>query len=182
MTDRNVQFPNRFEIVPVPGTTNIFDVTPAPGAVYEDGTFWNKQNVLKDATAALYGKSGNAVPDEIFAAIRPLITAAQNAANTVQNDVSKRAYINTGSYEGTSYGATVADKTIYFDVPVKMLFIWATTNHQLWFAYIPKKILFQFGSNSDQSSNIVDVGTNYITLNSKINNKAYGPYHYIAIG
>lgn len=80
MKDRNVQFPNRFEIVPVPGTTNIFDVIPAPGAVYEEGTFWNKQNVLKDATAALYGKTAAAVPDEIFAAIAPYLPQIRKIA------------------------------------------------------------------------------------------------------
>lgn len=90
MKDRNVQFPNRFEIVPVPGTTNIFDVTPAPGAVYEEGTFWNKQNVLKDATAALYGKTAAAVPDEIFAAIKSLIS-----------NVDKKIKIASGSYTST---------------------------------------------------------------------------------
>lgn len=90
MKDRNVQFPNRFEIVPVPGTTNIFDVTPAPGAVYEEGTFWNKQNVLKDATAALYGKTAAAVPDEIFAAIKTLIS-----------NVDRKIKISSGSYTST---------------------------------------------------------------------------------
>lgn len=67
MTDRNVQFPNRFQLVPVPGTTNIFDLTPAPGTVYENGTFWNKQNVLQDDTAALYsGLPENPTPDDVF--------------------------------------------------------------------------------------------------------------------
>lgn len=102
MTDRNVQFPNRFEIVPVPGTTNIFDVNPAPGTVYENGTFWNKQNVLKDATAALYGKGPAAVPDEIFAAIfakfSPLLADS----------------VVVGNYRGTGEAANITptDETV----------------------------------------------------------------------
>lgn len=112
MTDRNVQFPNRFEIVPVPGTTNIFDVLPAPGTVYAEGTFWNKQNVLKDATAALYGKGSNASPDEIFAAARALITAAQNTANA-------KPRIETGNYTGDG----TVPKTLTFSFPPKVVFI-----------------------------------------------------------
>ena len=48
--------------------------------VQQNGTGWTKANVLKDATAALYGKTSSAVPDDIFAAIRPLITAASGDA------------------------------------------------------------------------------------------------------
>lgn len=62
----------------------------------------NKANLLKDATAALYGKSATAVPDDIFAAIRPLIQTAQNSG----------LHIQTGSYVGT--GATSGSRTIYF--------------------------------------------------------------------
>ena len=116
MKDRNVQFPNRFEIVPVPGTTNIFDVTPAPGAVYEEGTFWNKQNVLKDATAALYGKTAAAVPDEIFAAIRPLITAAQNTANT-------KSRIESGYYTGTGSGGANSPNSLRFSFAPKLVML-----------------------------------------------------------
>lgn len=116
MKDRNVQFPNRFEIVAVPGTTNIFDVTPAPGEVYEEGTFWNKQNVLQDATAALYGKGSNASPDEIFAAIKPLISAAQNTADGKTNSFF-------GKYTGTGKYGSGNENSLTFPFPPKILFI-----------------------------------------------------------
>ncbi|WP_298030308.1 hypothetical protein, partial [uncultured Dysosmobacter sp.] len=69
MKDRQVQFPSRYRLVKVPGTDDIFDLTPAPGAVDEEGTLVNKSTLLKDATAALYGLGTEAVPDEVLAAL-----------------------------------------------------------------------------------------------------------------
>ena len=67
MYDRNVQFPNRYRIQKVEGTSDIFDVIPAPGEVSEEGTFLNKAKLLKDATAALYKLGRDAVPDDVLA-------------------------------------------------------------------------------------------------------------------
>lgn len=62
------------------------------------GTSLNKSNLLTDATAALYGKTSTATPNTIFAAIRPLITAAQTSADG-------KAKIEVGTYTGTgTYG------------------------------------------------------------------------------
>ena len=99
--DRNVQYPYRFHVRPVPGTDDICEIIPAPGTVYEDGTFWNKQNVLKDATAALYGKTAAAVPDEIFAAIRTLIQSAQSTAERNNAKFAMGSYAGTGTKEIT---------------------------------------------------------------------------------
>ena len=65
MYDRNVEFPNRYQLVKVPGTDDIYDVIPAPGRVDNDGTFINKSSLLTDATAALYGMGADAVPDDV---------------------------------------------------------------------------------------------------------------------
>lgn len=67
MTDRNVQHPKRYQMVPVQGTTDIVDLTPAPGEIYAEGTLINKATLLKDATAALFGLGTDAVPDDVFA-------------------------------------------------------------------------------------------------------------------
>lgn len=66
MQDRNVEFPNRYRMVKVDGTDDIFDLIPAPGTIYEDGTFRNKANDLTDATAALFGFGSNAVQNDVF--------------------------------------------------------------------------------------------------------------------
>lgn len=50
MTDRNVQFPDYFHLEKVPGTEDIFKITPAPGEVAAEGTFLNKANLLSDET------------------------------------------------------------------------------------------------------------------------------------
>ena len=48
-----------------------------PAGVQTMGTLLNKGNLLKDATAALYGLGAEAVPDEIFAYIQPILAAAK---------------------------------------------------------------------------------------------------------
>jgi hypothetical protein len=53
MKDRNVEYPNRYRLVPVEGTTNIYDVIPTPGKVSEEGTFVGK--ALMDHVIAAYG-------------------------------------------------------------------------------------------------------------------------------
>ena len=60
---------------------------------------YSKQQSLKAATAALYGLTAAAVPDDVLAKARTLITAAQTAANG-------RARVVTGSYAGTGQAFT----------------------------------------------------------------------------
>ena len=63
-----------------------------PGGWSQLPTFLNKNNLLKDATAALYGRGSSAVPDEILSDIRKLL--------------DKRAQMAVGTYIGTgTYGA-----------------------------------------------------------------------------
>lgn len=69
MIDRNVQFPNRFQLTKVEGTDDIYDLTPAPGTVEAEGDLINKATLLKDSTAEMYGLDDTAVPDDVFAAL-----------------------------------------------------------------------------------------------------------------
>lgn len=66
MTDRDVQYPNRYKMTKVEGTDDIVELTPAPGVVTAEGDFINKKTLLQDDTAAMYGKTNMAVPDDIF--------------------------------------------------------------------------------------------------------------------
>lgn len=66
MKDRNVEFPNRYRMVKVEGTDDIFDLIPAPGEISDEGTFINKFTLLKDATAEMFGLGADAVPDDVF--------------------------------------------------------------------------------------------------------------------
>lgn len=65
MYDRNVEYPNRYQLVKVEGTDDIYDLVPAPGTVNNEGTLINKNSLLKDATAALFGLGADAVPDDV---------------------------------------------------------------------------------------------------------------------
>lgn len=73
MRDRSVEFPNRYRMIPVPGSANIVDLEPVPGEVNDEGTPINKATLLQDETAALYGLDGTAVPDDCFNAIIDLL-------------------------------------------------------------------------------------------------------------
>lgn len=72
MDDRNVQFPTRYRMIKVPGTDDIFDMIPAPGTVYNEGTPINKANLLTDAVTNLIGLTGDVVPNDMM---RVLATA-----------------------------------------------------------------------------------------------------------
>lgn len=65
MHDRNVEHPNRYRMVKVEGTDDIYDIVPAPGRVDNDGTLINKATLLKDSTAAKFGLGSDAVPDDV---------------------------------------------------------------------------------------------------------------------
>lgn len=67
--------------------------------------YFTKDESLTDATAALYGLSGSAVPDDVLAKARSLITTAQNAAADVRSD-AKWAQIGTADLSGTAANTT----------------------------------------------------------------------------
>ena len=65
MKDRIPLYPGRVKLNPVSGQANTFDLTRADQPTQE-GTPLNKASLLKDATAALFGKTNAAVPDDIL--------------------------------------------------------------------------------------------------------------------
>lgn len=70
MKDRVVQYPHRYQLVPVSGQSDTYDIIAKPGTVTEVGTPLNKATLLKDETALLYELTGpNAIPDKVFATI-----------------------------------------------------------------------------------------------------------------
>lgn len=65
MQDRVPLYPGRVTLTPVSGQANTFDLTRADQPTQE-GTPLNKASLLKDTTAALFGKTNAAVPDDIL--------------------------------------------------------------------------------------------------------------------
>lgn len=66
MQDRVPLYPGRVMLTPVPGQENTFDMVRADSPTQE-GTQLSKENLLKDATAAMFGLDASAVPDEVLA-------------------------------------------------------------------------------------------------------------------
>lgn len=65
MQDRIPLYPGRVKMTPVAGQANTFDMVRADDPT-QAGTPLNKETLLKDATAALYGLGANAVPDDVL--------------------------------------------------------------------------------------------------------------------
>ena len=65
MKDRVPLYPGRVTLTPVSGQANTYDLTRADQPTQE-GTPLNKANLLKDSTAAAFGKTNAAVPDDIL--------------------------------------------------------------------------------------------------------------------
>lgn len=59
MKDRVTQFPHRYQLVPVAGQADTYDIVAKPGTVTEEGTPINKANLLSDETAELYELVGD---------------------------------------------------------------------------------------------------------------------------
>lgn len=88
-----------------------------PAGVAQMGDALNKQTLLKDSTAALFGLPNTAVPNDILAAIRPLITEAHNVTRII-----------SGTYAGRYSGSgTVTPQTLNFGFRPK-LFLCGTPN------------------------------------------------------
>lgn len=75
---------------------------------------YSKQQSLKAATAAAYGLTSSAVPDDVLAKALTLITAAQTAANA-------KAVIYTGSYTGTGTSGPDHPNQITFPTAPKLV-------------------------------------------------------------
>lgn len=55
MTDRIVEFPNRYLLTLPDGTSILVNLTPEPGEIIDAGTLLNKLTLLSDNTAAMLG-------------------------------------------------------------------------------------------------------------------------------
>ena len=97
MQDRVPLYPGRVKLTPVSGQENTYDMVRADQPSQE-GTPINKNSLLKDATAALYGLGADAVPDDVFCATKEWIDGFSE--NSVHCIFGKRT--GNGSHEGFS--------------------------------------------------------------------------------
>lgn len=100
----------------VEGTDDIYDLTPAPGAVTEEGTFLNVENLLKDTTAALLGGDANMVPDEALVALK-------EAIDSLTPGKVGAAQIEIGSYTGNGNAGSSNPSSLSFSFPISAVII-----------------------------------------------------------
>lgn len=127
MEDREPLYPGRIKLTPVSGQANVYDSVRADQPV-KAGSPLNKNTFLKDTTAALFGKTSAALPDEIF---QILANAAlyKNGEIVTPGGISvPNVQIEIGSYVGTgTYGADNPSSITFQKKPV-VVFIRGNSN------------------------------------------------------
>ena len=103
MKDRVPVNPGRVLIAPENGSSAYYATMTRADNPTQEGTPLNKNSLLKDSTAALFGLGVDAVPDDVLNAIKTLIDTANANVNT-------KAKIASGSYTGS--GATSKSLTM----------------------------------------------------------------------
>ena len=95
MKDRITQYPHRYQMVPVSGQSDTYDIIAKPGTVTEVGTPLNKATLLKDATAVLYGLAGeDATVDGALAKASPIMHTGKLSMAETTVDFTSVGYIS----------------------------------------------------------------------------------------
>lgn len=118
MKDRSVEYPNRYRMTLVPGTTDIYEMTPVPGEVYEEGTLMSKANILDDNSEMdIWGTIGDRTPNDAFSFIGKSLVAHDKDIENLAADLEGK--IVTGTYTGN--GAT--SRTISLGFRPKVVYV-----------------------------------------------------------
>ena len=154
-----------------------------PAGWKQIGTAMDKANTLTDATAALYGLSDSAVPNDVLKTIRPLISAAQGSADG-------KARIATGSYSGTGETTktiTCGFKPIFFACATDGNLSASDSMRQAVYSGQPVEYPYAIGSGSNRKFSVSGTGitiqgthANYATYMALNNGNTN--YYWVAIG
>lgn len=190
MQDRIPLYPGRVKMTPVAGQANTYDMVRADDPT-QAGTPINKATLLKDATAALFGKTNAAVPDDILSLLSKSVLAQTVGGNTDLTDVlgtklTVGVQIETGSYVGTgNYGASNPNTLTFASQPKLVIIFGGYTI----FAMNPAQRAPTFSSEGDDRYYTCHLtwSGNQLSWLSYANeryqcNTAGETYHYIAIG
>lgn len=130
MQDRVPLYPGRVTLTPVAGQENTFDMARADQPTQE-GTPLNKATLLKDATAAKFGKDASAVPDDVLDVLSksvlegtyPVVDvyAGQNWENGTAPNAS-----------GSVYEAIAVANNILFSFPISGTTAVMSTDGKTW--------------------------------------------------
>lgn len=118
MTDRNVEHPNRYQLVAVAGEPSQFDLVPVPGTVMAEGTNLTKLTLLQDSTATALGLDPGDDPtlDNAFNNLAVLKGTSSPPPGT--DGVVGQYYIDTTTPQ--LYQCTVASGGIYIWTKIGM--------------------------------------------------------------
>lgn len=116
MQDRVPLYPGRVTLTPVAGQENTFDMVRADQPTQE-GTPLNKASLLKDATAAMFGLTVDAVPDDVLKLLSRLHTHLGDEYLWRTQSISG---VLKESTELISIGRFPRDVTIYYYDSVQM--------------------------------------------------------------
>ena len=115
MQDRVPKYPGRVKLIPVAGQENVYDMVRADEP-QQEGTALNKANLMTDATAALFGRSSSAVPNDALAAIKTML-------NNSNADIATRSKFATGTYTGSGGAGSDSPNTLTFGFTPKLVFV-----------------------------------------------------------
>ena len=135
MKDRVPLYPGRVTLTPVSGQANTFDLVRADQPTQE-GTPLNKASLLKDTTAALFGKTNAAVPDDILNLLSKSVIAQGtkitdvlgNLISIPADQIKDGVKIATGLYIGTGTYGIDNPNSLTFGFKPKI--IWFVSYHQ----------------------------------------------------
>lgn len=116
MKDRVPVNPGRVLITPENGSAAYYATMTRADNPTQEGTPLNKNSLLKDSTAALFGLGVDAVPDDVLNAIKTLIDTANANANT-------KAKIATGSYTGTGSSGKNNKTSLTLDFAPRLIIV-----------------------------------------------------------
>lgn len=130
------------------GTAKYATISMADDPIAE-GDPIDKSTLLKDATAALYGLDATAVPDEVLAAARTLISTAQKTADS-------KCKIVSGSYTGTGTYGSNNKNSLTFDGKPKLLIVSSTVSSAYGGSRTYPQLIFVYGESGSIASLITN--------------------------
>lgn len=128
MEDREPLYPGRIKLTPVSGQANVYDSVRADQPV-KAGTPLNKNTFLKDTTAALFGKTSAALPDEIFQILANAALYKNGEIVTPGGITVPNVKIELGSYVGTGAFGQSNPSSITFSFPFDIAILFGESKY-----------------------------------------------------
>lgn len=117
MQDRVPLYPGRVTLTPVAGQANTYDMARADQPTQE-GTPLNKATLLKDATAAKFGKDTGAVPDELLDVLsKSVLNDAYKTVDVYAGQNWKTGSVTGGLTPAAVYGEIISVNGIFVSMP-----------------------------------------------------------------